>query len=66
MPIAGQELLYDLEPELLRGVPLHVSLGKCGSYWEIPEPWIPWRADLDRRFCYGKPSSFMTFFGWVV
>ncbi|CAL1149618.1 unnamed protein product, partial [Cladocopium goreaui] len=32
-----QELLYELEPELLRGVPLHVSLGKCGSYWEIPD-----------------------------
>eukprot|EP00435_Cladocopium_sp_Y103_P036878 s665_g9.t1 len=32
-----KELLYELEPELLRGVPLHVSLGKCGSYWEIPD-----------------------------
>lgn len=32
-----KELLYDLEPELLRGVPLHVWLGKCGSYWEIPD-----------------------------
>ena len=38
-----KEILNVLEPELLRGVPLHIALSKCGSYWEIPEPGTWWR-----------------------
>jgi len=32
-----KELITNLDAELLRGVPLDVALGKCGTYWEIPE-----------------------------
>ena len=36
--MGASELLTTLEPELLRGVPLHICLGGWAKHWKPPDP----------------------------